>query len=192
MKITALLLLISSICFAQTEVNVAYKYRFIPTELPSGQFNAKGRTYITIEATDTATYVFKWTKEKKYADPVATPVQLEAEAFTSQSGTHAVSGGRGATSAGSYLSFTKNFGPVGLIKASINYAKPSGSTTLSVRLGSATGAEICKIQVPFTGAWTTYKTSDFFMLSAPLKGTQTIYVVFTNANDMDLNWIKFN
>lgn len=171
--------------------NTGYYY-FIEASRTSGVITDKGRKDIIIEATDTNTYVLKWTKERKYADPVAVPVQLEAEGFTTQSGTHAVTGGRGVTSTGAYLTFTKDFGAVGLVKASINYARPSGSTSITVRTGSATGPVLCTIPAPSTGSWSAYKTSDFFMLSTPLKGTQTIYVVFVNANDMDLNWIKFN
>jgi glucosylceramidase len=122
--------------------------------------------------------------------------QIEAESFTSQSGTqneNCSEGGLdvGYTDPNDFIAF--NGIDFGSGAASVDVRMASGATftgTAQFRLGSTTGAVIGTISFGSTGGWQNWVTKNATISGAT--GVQNLYMVFQGGAGIgNINWIRF-
>jgi cytochrome c len=133
-----------------------------------------------------------------YARGVLQPRHKQAEYRDSQSGTRIVAqdgaenGQRiGDISDGDWIAF-KFMSVTGVGSVSYRLSSPDGGGAIELRADAPDGELLATTEVPATGGWNTYATTDPAEV-AGLDGTHTLYVVFTTAqnNSYDVDAVEF-
>lgn len=128
--------------------------------------------------------------------------RIEAESFTSQSGTTVEDCGEGGKDVGyiangDWLAFTGvRFGSRAATGFTVRAASGAGagiSGLIEVRLDNRANAPIGSIAVASTGGWQSWRSIDGALGSA-VTGTHTVFLTFTSGQPADyvnLNWLTF-
>lgn len=156
--------------------------------------------YTTLPAGAVATY--RWTGKGSDTPPPPAPAPdafkiVQAEAFSSQQGIQTEAcqdegGGLnvGYVDTGDHLVFDRiDFGASGAKGVKFRVASGGNGGTIQLRTGSLDGPVVAEAQVVNTGGWQNWTT-----ITAPANipaGIQKIYLVFSKADGINLNWMQF-
>lgn len=113
--------------------------------------------------------------------------QIEAESYTSQSGTSNVSADGGTvvqySSSSSYTAYSVNFGTTGPATVQVRGYYSGSGMTISFYLDSANGTNFATVYQSGSGAWFTNSNSCYPVPT----GTHTVYVK-VNSSNAQVNW----
>ncbi|MEV6925121.1 family 20 glycosylhydrolase [Dactylosporangium sp. NPDC051485] len=169
----------------------------------SGSATGVHTVYLTFTGTAGADFVnLNWLQFNAGSTLPNAYTQIQAESFTSQSGTQTetttdTGGGQdvGYISPGDWLAYTNvDFGTPTAASVTTRLASGASSGTIQYRLDSTTGPIIASVPVTSTGGWQTW-TSTTTNLSGSATGVHTVYLTFTGtagADFVNLNWFQFN
>jgi Carbohydrate binding module (family 6) len=177
MKLTAILLLFSLTAFSQDTKIYKETWEVLLSPDYPAQLTRKGHFRINFEPADTATYVYKITREKKvWIVPAPQPITIQALNYVAMQGITVNSNYIGSTDNGDWASYSVPM--TGFKKLTLEYARdwPSPATggAFELREGNTTGRVIASGNVPNTGGWTTFKTLTFPITAS----TSTVVVLF--------------
>ena len=127
---------------------------------------------------------------------VTPPTHIEAENYTSQSGTQTENCSEGTLDVG-YIESGDwcrynglNFGP-GTLRLNARVASAGSGGTIEVRLGATNGTLVGVITVPVTGGWQTWTTMSTALTN--LSSVQNLVLRFVGGGGylFNLNWLEF-
>ena len=155
---------------------------------------------------DGATYYYKVAAansfgEGFYSAPIGVtvvtpPTHIEAESYTSQSGTQTENCSEGTLDVG-YIESGDwcryngvNFGP-GTLRLNARVASAGSGGTIEVRLGATNGTLVGVITVPVTGGWQTWTTMSTALTN--VSGVQNLVMRFVGGGGylFNANWLEF-
>ena len=127
---------------------------------------------------------------------VTPPTRIEAENYTSQSGTQTENCSEGTLDVG-YIESGDwcryngvNFGP-GTLRLNARVASAGSGGTIEVRLGATNGTLIGLISAPVTGGWQTWTTMSTALTN--VSGVQNLVTRFVGGGGylFNVNWLEF-
>ena len=120
---------------------------------------------------------------------------IEAESWTSRSGTQVVSGGTGSAvgyiNSGTWLGYADvEFGGTGLTGLRLSVATPESGKKIDIRLDAVNGPVIGTLTTAATGGYYTYATQTVPI--TPTTGTHDVYLVAAGGDGIaNIDWFSF-
>lgn len=179
MRLTALLLFITSIAYGQDTVYHVH-YLKSPVYRPGQLIPAKAvNQLVDVEIPPGKFY--------KVVEYIAPPVTIPAVLFSQSTGVTVAADYIGSTDTGDWASYTVSM--AGRSKIKVEYSRQwTGQGQADVRAGAADGPIIATIVTPNTGSWTTYSTVETTV--TPSEAT-TVYIIFKTEGTGNIKTFTF-